>query len=248
MGKSLTYIPPITRDGKINVKIEEIDIKAQESYWKSALIGYMIGDNPYMNSMDNYVTNVWGFVSKPRYMLHDEGYYIFKFNTIEECDLVLKSGPYTYHNKPFILQNWKIYFIFNPECITVTPLWVTFPGLPVGYWSTEALSKVASVVGKPLHTDNYIASMEKYHAQGFWSRWLSPNLCQTVWTLIHRPECFISLCDMIEGQSFALTVCDLVTQQTIVESMSTKRRRSSKSLNRGGKEAVKGICKKWNGK
>lgn len=30
MGKALTYVPPITRDGKITVKIEETDIKAHE--------------------------------------------------------------------------------------------------------------------------------------------------------------------------------------------------------------------------
>lgn len=40
-------------------------------------------------------------------------------------------------------------------------VWVRFPGLPVGYWSTETLSKMASVVDKPLYTDKFIAHYEK---------------------------------------------------------------------------------------
>lgn len=34
-------------------------------------------------------------------------------------------------------------------------------GLPVGYWSGEALSKMATAIGKPLYTDNFTASIER---------------------------------------------------------------------------------------
>ncbi|XP_019262280.1 PREDICTED: uncharacterized protein LOC109240111 [Nicotiana attenuata] len=52
-------------------------------------------------------------------------------------------------------------FKFDPGSVSVIPLWITFPGLPLGFWSTEALSKLASVVGKPLYTDKIAAEMEK---------------------------------------------------------------------------------------
>nr|XP_033511710.1 uncharacterized protein LOC117276494 [Nicotiana tomentosiformis] len=111
--------------------------------------------------MDNYVTNVWNFVVKPKILYHNEGYYIFQFQSIENRDLVLHVEPYTYHNKPFILQHWKIDFYFNPECLSIIPLWVKFPGLPLAYWSTEALSKLANIVGKPLYTDRVTTEIEK---------------------------------------------------------------------------------------
>ncbi|XP_019248485.1 PREDICTED: uncharacterized protein LOC109227745 [Nicotiana attenuata] len=148
-------------DGTFVVQIEEEDTRAQEESLKNALIGYVLGDNPYEKSMENYVTNVWNFVAKPKILYHDEGYYIFQFQSIKDRDLVLHAGPYTYHNKPIILQHWKIDFCFNPECLSIIPLWVKFLWLPLGYWSTEALSKLASVVGKPLHTDRVKAEMEK---------------------------------------------------------------------------------------
>ncbi|XP_047264095.1 uncharacterized protein LOC124896569 [Capsicum annuum] len=161
MGKSLSFVPPIQNNGKPVVTIDENDIRAQEDYWVKALIEYVIGDIPYVRTIENYVEQVWNFVPKPQILYHDDGYYMFRFNTVEDRDRVMQAGPYTFHNKSFILQHWKIDFDFNPECIRRIPLWVQFPGLPVGYWSTEALSKISSVVGKPLYTDKVTAEMER---------------------------------------------------------------------------------------
>ncbi|XP_060190664.1 uncharacterized protein LOC132619932 [Lycium barbarum] len=52
-------------------------------------------------------------------------------------------------------------FRFDPASMNIIPLWVKFPRLPVGYWSVEALSKLASVVGRPLYTDKYTTNLEK---------------------------------------------------------------------------------------
>ncbi|XP_060178097.1 uncharacterized protein LOC132608034 [Lycium barbarum] len=52
-------------------------------------------------------------------------------------------------------------FVFDPDCMCKIPLWVKFPGLPVGYWSSDALSKVASVVRELLHTDKFTSEYDK---------------------------------------------------------------------------------------
>ncbi|KAH0695862.1 hypothetical protein KY289_013344 [Solanum tuberosum] len=63
----------------------------------------------------------------------------------------------------FAQSVWKteLNFEFNPDCITSIQLWVTFPDLPIGNWSSEALSKVASAIGKPLHTNVCTTSMTR---------------------------------------------------------------------------------------
>lgn len=58
MGKPLSYIPPSMRDGKLVVKIDKEDIKSQEDFWTSALIGCVLEDTPFARSTDNYVTTV----------------------------------------------------------------------------------------------------------------------------------------------------------------------------------------------
>lgn len=49
---------------------------------------------------------------------------------------------------------------FDSDCITTIPLWVVLLGLPVGYWSSEALRKVVSAIGRPLYTDKFTANMD----------------------------------------------------------------------------------------
>nr|XP_009775461.1 PREDICTED: uncharacterized protein LOC104225384 [Nicotiana sylvestris] len=51
-------------------------------------------------------------------------------------------------------------FKFDLGSVSVIPLWITFPGLLLRFWFTKALSKLASVVGKPLYTDKITAEME----------------------------------------------------------------------------------------
>lgn len=56
------------------------------------------------------MTRVWDFVTKPKVLLHDDGYFIFKFNSLEEKELVSHSGPYYYNNKPTITIINQSYF------------------------------------------------------------------------------------------------------------------------------------------
>ncbi|OIT40013.1 hypothetical protein A4A49_51747 [Nicotiana attenuata] len=151
MGMRLEYIPPSHRDGKIVIQIEESDVRELKDYWENALIGYVLGYTPYERSMVSYVETAWDFVTKPQILYHQDGYYVFRFNTMEDKDSVVQVGPYTYHNKPFILQNWERDFHFDRKCITTIPLWIHLPSLSAGYWTVDALSK----------TDKYTVELNK---------------------------------------------------------------------------------------
>lgn len=111
--------------------------------------------------MDNFVTTVWNFVKNPQILYHADGYYIFRFSSIEDRKKVMQAGPCTYHNKTLILKHWVMDFVFDTEYITTIPLWVNLPGMPVRCWIVEALSKVASVIGRPFHTDRYTVEMNR---------------------------------------------------------------------------------------
>lgn len=141
------------------VNLTQEDIKTSNDYWSTALIGYVLGDAPYEKSMDNFFATVWNFVKKPQIFYHAEGYYLYLFALMKDKIELLQMGPYSYHNKPFILKPWMAEFVFDKEAITMVPLWANLPGLPVGYWSIEALRKVASAIGKPLYTDKYTADI-----------------------------------------------------------------------------------------
>ncbi|PHU10941.1 hypothetical protein BC332_17871 [Capsicum chinense] len=117
MGKALNYIPPMMKGEKLIVQLEEDDILVQANHWSTELIGYVLGDSLFFKTMKNYIAHVWNFVTKPKVLYHGDGYYIFKFATVADRDLVMPSGAYTYRNRPPILKDWTIDFEFNPECL-----------------------------------------------------------------------------------------------------------------------------------
>lgn len=158
-GKSLNYVPPMLKNGVLTVKIEEEDIKDHVKTWESALIGFVVGETPTVNYMENFVEKEWK--AKPKVLMHDEGYFAFKFLNKVEKERILEEGPYYINSRPLVLKEWELDFVFDKAVLSSIPIWVKFPGLPVGYWSVEALSKVASAVGKPIHTDNFTANADR---------------------------------------------------------------------------------------
>ncbi|KAF3668476.1 hypothetical protein FXO38_08033 [Capsicum annuum] len=78
----------------------------------------------------------------------------------EDYGNILNGRPYTFHNKSFIMRAWKMNFKVQSDCLTMIPLWITLAGLPLGYWSTEALSKIMSVVDRPLYNDGVTTEIQ----------------------------------------------------------------------------------------
>lgn len=88
--------------------------------------------------------SVWNFVGVSWVYLHDEGYFTFLFDTIEDSDLVMAEIPYTYSNRSMVLRNWVKDFKFQPKMLRVIPLQVIFPGLPLYCCTEENLGRNAS--------------------------------------------------------------------------------------------------------
>lgn len=67
--------------------------------------------------------------------------------------MILSHGSYTVMNHPLVLKKWSPEFDFKQEQLTVLPIWIKLPSLPLQFWGRRSLGKIASVVGRPLHTD-----------------------------------------------------------------------------------------------
>ncbi|XP_070009748.1 uncharacterized protein [Nicotiana sylvestris] len=103
--------------------------------------------------MEKYIAHAWSRVSIPDLYLHEEGYYIAKFDTIGDLKDILYRGQYTINGRPMILKQWTPDFDIKAEFLMEIPLWITFPNLPMSYWGNKTLSKLSSAIGKPLFAD-----------------------------------------------------------------------------------------------
>ncbi|XP_070021437.1 uncharacterized protein [Nicotiana sylvestris] len=160
-GMMLTYMSPDIVNGNVVVKLDKEEVEKETIKWKNALIVYIIGEAPGYNYMKQFVSHTWCNVTEPILYLHEEGYYIVKFENIEDLGEVLYGGPYSINRRPMIVKQWAPNFDISNEFLTEILLWVTFPKLPMNCWRYKSLSKMASAIGKPLFADQCTANQTR---------------------------------------------------------------------------------------
>nr|TKR98958.1 hypothetical protein D5086_0000197870 [Populus alba] len=140
-----------------NLVDDDIDTKCE--LWKLCLVGYIAGRNTGFKALQNLIENTWK--CKASLTIHESGWLIFKFVNEEDKLNVLSGGPYLVFGRPLILRAMPEYFDFSPSDMYTIPVWVKFPNLPLKCWSIKCLSKIASVLGKPVQSDMLTASMAR---------------------------------------------------------------------------------------
>ncbi|KAJ6370155.1 hypothetical protein OIU76_028432 [Salix suchowensis] len=135
------------------------DLDCACDVWKSCLIGYVSGRFPGFRALKSMIVNTWRCEAVLE--VHDSGWLIYKFRNEVDRLAVLKGGPYLVFGRPLILKEMPEFFYFNPAEMSTVPVWIKLPNLPLRCWSLKYLSKLASIVGKPLQSDMLTSSMSR---------------------------------------------------------------------------------------
>ncbi|KAI5666267.1 hypothetical protein M9H77_16120 [Catharanthus roseus] len=136
--------------------MEELDNVV--STWGFALIGYVAGGFPGIEAVKR-LTNTWNVPHK--FYVHKCGWLVFRFEIFEDRDQVLQGGPYLIYGRPLILKEMPPLFEFGPCTLSVIPIWITLPGLPLDMWNAKLLGKICSEVGDPICTDAMTSRKER---------------------------------------------------------------------------------------
>ncbi|CAK8572288.1 unnamed protein product [Lathyrus sativus] len=130
-GLTMEFVAPKIVDGEMEIQIEEEDVEKEVKFWEFALIMYVLGVDLSMNAMKQFMSKTWNFVKLPDMFYNEEGYFILRFHSFQDKDLVLMKGPYSIHNRPMMLREWKPDFSMNKDMLRTIPLWVKLPQLPL---------------------------------------------------------------------------------------------------------------------
>ncbi|KAJ6968624.1 hypothetical protein NC653_036570 [Populus alba x Populus x berolinensis] len=139
--------------------IKNADVQDPVDKWKHCLVGYVAGKFPGYSAMLSYINRTWQH--EVHFSMHDSGWLLFDFSSEFAMLDVLGSGPYAIFGRPLVLQIMPEFFDFQFTEITSMPTWVRFPNLPLRCWNNICLSKIASMVGKPIHCDSPTAQMSR---------------------------------------------------------------------------------------
>ncbi|XP_074299341.1 uncharacterized protein LOC141630415 [Silene latifolia] len=107
------------------VTIFDEDVEDKNTYWKYTLMGTS----------------------------YRKGWYSFRFNSEEDLNTVLKGGLWNMGAHTLILKQWAPIFDQEMDSITTVPIQILFPNLDPLLWSSDALSRLTSKIGKPLFAD-----------------------------------------------------------------------------------------------
>ncbi|XP_058746194.1 uncharacterized protein LOC131619069 [Vicia villosa] len=156
-GMALRYIPPTMINGEVEISIEDKDVVNELNYWESAMILFAMGESLSMNAIKKFMEKVWNFFSLPELYYNDTGYFIVRFKLDEDRERVMQQGPYFIYGAPLFLRYWSAEFEIRDDLFKVVPIWITLPQLPLYLWGDESISKIASVIGCPVTTDECTA-------------------------------------------------------------------------------------------
>ena len=123
------------------------------------LVGYIAGRSPGFKALQNLIVNSWH--CEASLTIHESGWLIFKFAKDTDKLNVLSGGPYLVYGRPLILRTMPEYFDFSSSAMHTIPVWVKFPNLPLKCWSLKCLSKIDSVLGKPVQSDMLTSTMSR---------------------------------------------------------------------------------------
>lgn len=99
------------------MEVEESDVEAKIQFWGCSLIMYVICDYLSMNVMKNYMFRYWNFVQAPEMFYINEGYFILKFKSEGDRDVVMVKSPYTIHNMSMVLLEWRLDFSIEGDML-----------------------------------------------------------------------------------------------------------------------------------
>jgi hypothetical protein len=122
-------------------------------------VGYVAGKFPSYKALSSIISDTWHY--KAKLTIYESCWLVYQFKNVDDKLVVLAKGPYLVYGCPLILKPMPKYFDFSTEDMTKVPVWVKFPNLLLKCWSVQGLSKIASVLGKPLQSDKLTATIEQ---------------------------------------------------------------------------------------
>lgn len=137
-GETLEYV-------KVNEKLRFTadDIQAEVGYWKSAMVGFVLGANPPFQIFRGFIQRIWGDMVD-KVISIDQGTFSIRFNSENDMQSAMSRGPILFDKRPVILKKWSPNLKLQKEEVHSVDIWICLPGLHVKYWGAPNLSKIAS--------------------------------------------------------------------------------------------------------
>ncbi|KAJ8422876.1 hypothetical protein Cgig2_017057 [Carnegiea gigantea] len=157
-GNSLKFIPAELVNGVTCAKLEPEDVLDELNYWKSSVLCSVLGSNPPFEIIQKFIRRLWAQFEIDQILQVRRGLFLVRFVHHQDKLTVISRGFYFFGNKPFVVKGWNADLNMNTENLKSIPLWIRLPDLELRYWGLASLSKIGSLIGTPVKTDQFTKS------------------------------------------------------------------------------------------
>ncbi|PWA78164.1 ATPase, F1/V1/A1 complex, alpha/beta subunit, Zinc knuckle CX2CX4HX4C [Artemisia annua] len=118
----------------------------------NTLYGYFIGQRIAFPIVEDYVKHAWAKFGFEHVMLRN-GFFLFKFSSLEGMTKVLDGGPWFIKSMPIFLHTWVPNTRLEREKITKVPVWVRIHNVPSVVYYKVGISLIAKQLGRIIRFD-----------------------------------------------------------------------------------------------
>ncbi|KAJ6287849.1 hypothetical protein OIU78_029184 [Salix suchowensis] len=126
---------------------------ADVEIWERSMVGFFVSYKLPFHAVQAIASRIWKAHGLEKTMVLSNGFMVFRFSSTSAMEEVLARGPWMFGGKTVLLQKWTPGFQFDKNKIRAIPVWARLQGLPFPLWNKKGLSMAASMVGKPLASD-----------------------------------------------------------------------------------------------
>ncbi|XP_026385134.1 uncharacterized protein LOC113280763 [Papaver somniferum] len=137
-------------DGKRVADIVFTDVEEDLDHCKDLVIGALVGRKlPYM-LVKNTLQIAWRIKRAMHMTIHGEFLYVFEFEDEADRLHAIEYGPVYISQQLFFVRPWHALIEQEIAEMKYLPTWVNLRKIPLHMWNAKAISKIASVIGKPI--------------------------------------------------------------------------------------------------
>lgn len=158
---SANFYAPQKNGEEIYQLIDDEDYEESKKLWQHSIYAYMAGKRPYFVHFNAYIKRIWKPKGSWDVFPRDNGFYLIKFELEEDFQRIINGGPWFMDSKLILMRKWEADFNFEHVMLTTYPIWIKFNNLDLALWNMRCISKLASIIGRPIDIDENTRKLKK---------------------------------------------------------------------------------------
>lgn len=133
------------------VEFSDEDLQEGSTDWKFTLVGCVAMTEVSWAYMRKFIISRWKGIT-PLVIAKQNGEFLFTFSNHEEVTKIYESLTFVFDH-PLLLKRYEPGMIIGKHLFDLSTVWIRLLGLILELWTPKLLSRVVSLIGRPLMTD-----------------------------------------------------------------------------------------------